>query len=308
MMIHLAPGDAAQAMLGPMATGDTLAKLRRDLGLSDPVADAIRAVAGPRRCRAIFGNSIRQQRPVSRHGQGEVQETAILGGVSLVVAVSRRARARLRRRFEAGIGDRPFRHRSRQQRHRDSVVLSRALAFVHLRHAPRLAAQQRHVRIARGRRHRRSGSASGPACDRARPLRRSRSSPAVRLHQRAGTLGRPDQQQRRVHPRQPGQRRREGRPERHARLHQLSPRTPRVYNSAIWGDPVEVADTASNSARWTGTSTSGACRCDEFKTQSVPVGTACPRRLDPRQPPDPGDRLTRKPAPASAAGGCRRDL
>ena len=37
LMIHLAPGDAAQAMLGPMATGDVLEELREDLGLNDPI-------------------------------------------------------------------------------------------------------------------------------------------------------------------------------------------------------------------------------------------------------------------------------
>jgi peptide/nickel transport system permease protein len=37
MMIHLAPGDAAQAMLGPMASGEVLEQLREELGLHDPL-------------------------------------------------------------------------------------------------------------------------------------------------------------------------------------------------------------------------------------------------------------------------------
>jgi peptide/nickel transport system permease protein len=86
MMIHLAPGDAAQAMLGPMATGDTLAKLRRDLGLSDPLPTQYarwlsHAVQGD------LGNSIRQQQPVADMVREKFKNTAILGGVSLVIAV-----------------------------------------------------------------------------------------------------------------------------------------------------------------------------------------------------------------------------
>ena len=46
------------------------------------------------------------------------------------------------------------------------------------------------------------------------------SNPALRLHQRPGEMGGADQQQRRVHPRQPGHRRRPGQQQRHPRLHQ----------------------------------------------------------------------------------------
>jgi peptide/nickel transport system permease protein len=86
MMIHLAPGDAAQAMLGPMATGDTLANLRQELGLNDPLPTQYlrwldRALQGD------LGRSIRQQQPVADMVKEKFKNTAILGVASLTVAV-----------------------------------------------------------------------------------------------------------------------------------------------------------------------------------------------------------------------------
>ena len=37
MMMHLAPGDPAEAMLGPLRTEATLAKVRHELGLDQPL-------------------------------------------------------------------------------------------------------------------------------------------------------------------------------------------------------------------------------------------------------------------------------
>ena len=63
-----------------------------------------------------------------------------------------------------------------------------------------------------------------------------------RVHERWAVR---DFQQRRVHPRQPGQLRRTGQHQRHQRLHQpLRRRAQRYFHSAIYGDPVEVSGTS----------------------------------------------------------------
>jgi peptide/nickel transport system permease protein len=86
MMIHLAPGDAAQAMLGPMATGDSLANLRQELGLNDPLpVQYQRWVTNA--AHGDLGRSIRQQLPVADLVKEKFRNTAILGVVSFSVAV-----------------------------------------------------------------------------------------------------------------------------------------------------------------------------------------------------------------------------
>ncbi len=51
-VMHLAPGDPAAIMLGAQATREDVERLHRELGLDRPLAGAVRAVAGPRACRA----------------------------------------------------------------------------------------------------------------------------------------------------------------------------------------------------------------------------------------------------------------
>jgi peptide/nickel transport system permease protein len=86
LMIHIAPGDAAQAMLGPMASGDALEQLRDELGLDDPVpVQYLRWLENA--ARGDLGRSIRQQLPVSELVKERFKNTAILGVVSLTIAV-----------------------------------------------------------------------------------------------------------------------------------------------------------------------------------------------------------------------------
>ncbi len=86
MMIHLAPGDAAQAMLGPMASGDALANLRQELGLNDPLpVQYQRWITNA--AHGDLGRSIRQQLPVADLVKEKFRNTAILGVVSFSVAV-----------------------------------------------------------------------------------------------------------------------------------------------------------------------------------------------------------------------------
>jgi peptide/nickel transport system permease protein len=86
MMIHLAPGDAAQALLGPMSASGALEELRQDLGLNDPLpTQYVRWLE--RAAQGDLGRSIRQQLPVAELVKEKFKNTAILGIVSLTVAV-----------------------------------------------------------------------------------------------------------------------------------------------------------------------------------------------------------------------------
>jgi peptide/nickel transport system permease protein len=85
-MMHLSPGDPAQAMLGPMASQDALASLRRDLGLNDPIyVQYFRWLGNV--VQGDFGRSIRQRTPVSDLVFTQFKNTLILGSVSFVIAV-----------------------------------------------------------------------------------------------------------------------------------------------------------------------------------------------------------------------------
>jgi peptide/nickel transport system permease protein len=86
MMIHLAPGDAAQAMLGPMAASDALDNLRQELGLNDPLPVQYQRWL-TNAAHGDLGRSIRQQLPVADLVKEKFRNTAILGGVSFSIAV-----------------------------------------------------------------------------------------------------------------------------------------------------------------------------------------------------------------------------
>jgi peptide/nickel transport system permease protein len=86
LMIHLAPGDAAQAMLGPMSASDALEELRQELGLNDPLpVQYLRWLENA--LQGDLGRSIRQQLPVADLVKEKFRNTAILGVVSLGVAI-----------------------------------------------------------------------------------------------------------------------------------------------------------------------------------------------------------------------------
>jgi peptide/nickel transport system permease protein len=86
-MMHLTPGDPAQAMLGPLATQETLQKVRHDLGLDQPLYVQYgrwlsRAVVGD------LGDSIRLNRPVLPEVLSKFGASLILASVAFVIAVS----------------------------------------------------------------------------------------------------------------------------------------------------------------------------------------------------------------------------
>jgi peptide/nickel transport system permease protein len=63
-LLHLAPGDPVQRLLGPAATQEQLAAARTSLGLDRPLAEQYVAWLG-RAVRGDFGTSISQGRPVA---------------------------------------------------------------------------------------------------------------------------------------------------------------------------------------------------------------------------------------------------
>ena len=85
LALHLAPGDPAQVLLGPMATPGELTSLRTQLGLDRPMIVqygrwASRAVQGD------LGRSIMLRRPVLPELARRFQATLILAGGALVLA------------------------------------------------------------------------------------------------------------------------------------------------------------------------------------------------------------------------------
>ncbi len=85
-MMHLAPGDPAQAMLGPMATPENLAKIRHDLGLDRPLyTQYVTWVAHA--MRGDFGDSIKMAAPVRTEVIDRFGASLLLGGASFVIAI-----------------------------------------------------------------------------------------------------------------------------------------------------------------------------------------------------------------------------
>lgn len=86
-MMHLASGDPAEAMLGPLRTPETLAKVRQELGLDRPLyvqylTWTARAATGD------LGNSIRLNRPVLPEVLMRFGQSAILACAAFAIAVS----------------------------------------------------------------------------------------------------------------------------------------------------------------------------------------------------------------------------
>src|SRR5215467_6017900 len=86
LMIHLIPGDPAAVMLGPNATADEVAKLRRQMGLDQPIYLQLLTFFG-RTLRGDLGDSYFLDRPVVQAVLERVEPTLLLTFYSLFVAV-----------------------------------------------------------------------------------------------------------------------------------------------------------------------------------------------------------------------------
>jgi peptide/nickel transport system permease protein len=86
LALHLAPGDPAQLLLGPLARADDLARLRQELGLDESLPVQYLKWIG-HALQGDLGRSISSHRPVLTDILERFQATALLAGVSLAIAV-----------------------------------------------------------------------------------------------------------------------------------------------------------------------------------------------------------------------------
>jgi ABC-type dipeptide/oligopeptide/nickel transport system permease component len=86
-MIHLVPGDPAQAMLGDGAAPQDVAELRKSLGLDQPLLTQYAAFMG-QAVRGDLGKSFRTGQPVTAMIAERVPATAELALAAMLVAVA----------------------------------------------------------------------------------------------------------------------------------------------------------------------------------------------------------------------------
>lgn len=87
MLIHLIPGDPARVLLGESATPQTVAALRHQLGLDQPLFTQYVIWLG-QAFRGNLGESIQLQQPVTQAILQRLPVTAELGVISLIVSVA----------------------------------------------------------------------------------------------------------------------------------------------------------------------------------------------------------------------------
>jgi peptide/nickel transport system permease protein len=86
LMIHLIPGDPAAVMLGPNASAEDIARLRRAMGLDEPIPVQLFQFFA-RTLRGDLGNSYFLDRPVTQALVERLEPTMLLTAYSFVVAV-----------------------------------------------------------------------------------------------------------------------------------------------------------------------------------------------------------------------------
>ena len=85
LALHLAPGDPAQLLLGPLVRPDDLARLREELGLDRPLPIQYLTWLG-HVLQGDLGRSIASHRPVLIEIVERFQATALLAGASLLIS------------------------------------------------------------------------------------------------------------------------------------------------------------------------------------------------------------------------------
>jgi peptide/nickel transport system permease protein len=86
-LIHLVPGDPAQAMLGEGASAEEIGRLRTSLGLDRPLLAQYASFLGGV-ARGNLGNSFRSGQPVTREIARRLGDTAILAVSAMAVAIA----------------------------------------------------------------------------------------------------------------------------------------------------------------------------------------------------------------------------
>ena len=85
LVLHLAPGDPAEIMLGSQATAADLERLRADLGLTEPLYVQFGRWLG-RVVRGDLGRSLWMKRPVLLEVLTRLQATLLLTGAALAIS------------------------------------------------------------------------------------------------------------------------------------------------------------------------------------------------------------------------------
>ena len=87
MVLHLAPGDPAEIMLGPQATKEDLERLRTELGLTEPLpVQYVRWLGHV--AQGDLGRSLWMKRPVLTEVLGRFKATLILTGTALLLSTA----------------------------------------------------------------------------------------------------------------------------------------------------------------------------------------------------------------------------
>lgn len=86
-IVHLIPGDPAVIAAGLEASPDTVARIRRDLGLDRPIAAQFATFVG-RAVRGDLGMSIRTGRPVVAEIADRLHHTVLLAAAGVLLAVA----------------------------------------------------------------------------------------------------------------------------------------------------------------------------------------------------------------------------
>jgi len=87
LVLHLSPGDPAEIMLGSQATQEDLARLRADLGLTEPLPVQYARWLG-HVARGDLGRSIWMKRPVLGEVLQRLKATLLLTGTALVLSTA----------------------------------------------------------------------------------------------------------------------------------------------------------------------------------------------------------------------------
>ena len=85
LLLHAAPGDPAERLIGPTATPEQLAAGRHALGLDRPMLDAIRQLAGPLRPRRL-GHELRHRPSGADDDRGGLARHRPPGRLSLLLS------------------------------------------------------------------------------------------------------------------------------------------------------------------------------------------------------------------------------
>jgi len=87
MVLHLSPGDPAEIMLGSQATQEDLARLRAELGLTEPLPVQYLRWLG-HVLQGDLGRSIWTKRPVLGEVLGRFRATLLLTGSALLLSTA----------------------------------------------------------------------------------------------------------------------------------------------------------------------------------------------------------------------------